>query len=310
MSLLFMHVDSKDQVWWAAEGPSRVRPWAKSVATMNNLPLIELDTVCYAATHENTALTAWMAHRHPSVPVRTCSPNLLGDVVKLSGEDAVGCTRAQYIARLAGSVGGFRTIGGGDVAAAFLIQHLRSEYASRPLEHSLTQQAAKKAVELFQYHPAWASLTFIDGLDVMSAIDLVTEIMDPRHHVNPESPDDERPLFDFLGIGKKKPDAVAAARAALIRACWYDPDVNMKLPGAFLHQIVKMCRCAQVKEEPALRVADAMFVRYLRDTWLASVVPSQANELYIPQLYLHADGAVRAMADHVAGLAAKSPKID
>ena len=202
---------------------------------------------------------------------------------------------SREISTLPGSVGGWRSLTKGDVAAYFLS-------ASKDLCLRQADDRRDKWINgLLRSHPAWPAVSFVADYDRNSVFLVLAAIKDPRWYVDSQHPDRVSRLMSFLGVipsnfdASKKPkyrfnNATLAARSWLgqfpresnssIR-----PDNNsvVYLPNYFLWR--RMVTTNKTKWPKDVSRTTAAFWTFVRNVWLDNVTPN--SELFVPDYFFN-----------------------
>jgi hypothetical protein len=159
------------------------------------------------------------------------------------------------------------------------------------------------AHDIMYHHPVWPYLSFIEGLNVELAAELVAGILDPRWYTDPlsDSNDGDR-LEQFLGLYPGVTKEIATTRSKryqLVLGCWKNSNGAMLKadgPRGFIWRVwaskgggekgdIAACKC---------------FVNYLRLTWIMSLCSgSQSRHLFVPLYFFSNRDEIEAFAEHI-----------
>lgn len=145
-------------------------------------------------------------------------------------------------------------------------------------------------------HPAWPALTFIDGVHLPSARQLLVDIVDPRWFIHYWRPHRHNRLYEYLGL---TPQNIAAAlgagergrnyqRAENVLRVWRSENKkectpDLEAPGAFLR------RLAGHYPDPVKGVLRACkkLVSFVTLLWLDAVTRKQPDTGFSPSAFFH-----------------------
>jgi hypothetical protein len=222
-------------------------------------------------------------------------------------EDAAAIFLRMRAATMPSSVGGWRHLTRYD----FVIY-------SMLLELQKSGGEVTKSVDLYlRQHPAWPALSFIYEAQYEPACLLVSEIVDPRWHVDPEEPDRFAQLRYFLGFGHTITEAaknISSAlsllrgfagtcppcedprrrRAMLTVASWFGSFVessklsksleeHLEPPRSFLLRYLYRSNESEDYDTRFVR-ANHRFVRFVRSVWLDNLYMDRQYETVTQEL--------------------------
>lgn len=186
-----------------------------------------------------------------------------------------------------------------------LIYYMTVAYQKR------SQISANPPYAPLQCHPMWHALSFISGLHFDYVGVLVSLILDPRWFVDPEHPDRDNRLPQYLGldpttqamVASGPPDPQSATRSAMrarryniVRRAWgagkMPTGAALADPGNFVWRAY--LGKGGLKGEIA---ASKLFVAFLSQVWLASITPYA--ELFVPEYFFRKGEEAAAYKKHL-----------
>lgn len=140
-------------------------------------------------------------------------------------------------------------------------------------------------------HPVWPSLSFIKNIDLENCSRLIGLILDPRWYIDTyNDPNRGSKLEQYLGLNPRTQSSLVNKkqtwrhdRCKLVMKCWKSNKPNKEElcePENFLWRIY------HARSNKGDLCASKEFVRFLRLTWLNSIVCSpKANRLFVPDYF-------------------------
>jgi hypothetical protein len=166
----------------------------------------------------------------------------------------------------------------------------------------------ESATRAMSYHPAWPALSFLPHLDVLAAVDLLCDVVDPRWFRNPFRPHRINKLLNFLGVTPANMRAVTAgaksgrnlARAERLVRTWFGGDLyrRQQAPNNFLYRVFTACA------DPAsgLLRACRRFVRFVYEVWMSFVSAKVQECGFMPRRFFKDAAESAAFEEHCRGL--------
>ena len=163
---------------------------------------------------------------------------------------------------------------------------------------------------LLQAHPAWPALSFIPHLNEERAVQLLSEVVDPRWFVNPAAPDRVSRLFAYLGLCPRMQIAVdadqirgqRALRCRLVLDTWHGTPGprDLTAPANFLWRV---WAAAGSSSRGRLR-ASQKFIIFLRHVWMNGLYRDtrygRGDGLFAPDLLFKTPAEIEAFRAHLA----------
>jgi hypothetical protein len=197
-----------------------------------------------------------------------------------------------------GSLGGWHALGPTDYISYLLVHLLRAPVAVDWGEVD----------SLLAGHPAWPAVSFLHLREPRMAA-LLSQIVDPRWHLDPCHPERGNGLFRFLGltdiplraalIGKTCGNA-RACRAELVLGClrcqYTTPSQSWPRPSDEEHSSATSAETLQAMQRSCRKM-----MAFVRDVWRHHADPCQ-RELFVPEHFFPESGLAQAYRKHVAKL--------
>ncbi len=252
-----------------AHGVDRIRLLGSSV----NVPLL-------------AELYGSRLRRDPIAPAYVCTP-------AVKGEDAPALFAAMREMNLHSSIGGWHELTEMDGPSYALAATLRSA-GGRFNSASET---------LLREHRAWPALSFITGLDEISAANWLCELLDPRWFVSPTMPHSAKRLHNFLGLTPRNVENALAGRPATCRqgarcattlACWFRHG-SAADPGSFLLRLASPP--SDKHKIQATLLACRRFTEFVSDVWNHMMAPP-GRRLFVPKYFFAKDKETHAFQQH------------
>lgn len=158
-------------------------------------------------------------------------------------------------------------------------------------------QSGASLLKLFQKHPLYRSLTFIEPLDQLAVVRILTQICDPRWFVNLRQPTRIGRVRMFMSLHDRYVEDVCSGicnthrhfRCRCVLQAWGflgKKQVSSDLPGNFLWR--RLRDDATPGYRRVLRVSQT-FLAYLIYSWQSVLSRSTTMELFEPTSILRAD---------------------
>lgn len=273
-----LHIDPSNVVW-SADADSGPRSTGMEPASFLDRNSISLGTVVrLSGERANCELILGLVSLRSSgaiADVQICSPLAIASNKRRSQPEAAFADMRGW--KVPPSCGGWRSVGPSDLASYELV---RAHGCDGP-SSGLGAHPALFAIESARMQP-------------VPAVQLLAEIIDPRHFVDPREPDRCSKLERFLGLDPNtasSPDQVSPYRFryALVTACWKHGGVTKREAGAspdlFLWDTFYREGSNWVSELKAGKQA----VRYLRHLWLDELYRGRVSEpLFVPEYFFGA----------------------
>ena len=168
-----------------------------------------------------------------------------------------------------------------------------------------THGITEKARVIFQYHPAFVALSFLESVHWGSTIKTLSLILDPRWYVHAERPNRLSKLMRFLGLTPRNfsdstsaPKSLNFDRGTFVVDSWFKGEaVNYDSPRNFLWRIF---RYHGGGEKGKLRASEE-FIRFVALHWLQDLSHSK-NRLFDPALFFKTREEIKAYNDHLSGI--------
>lgn len=299
---LRLHVEADGRVWYGDGVSISVSDLSPEEFAGTSL-VKRSHKIMFLGTHANASLirAVYMVRREdtPSRKVMIASPRV--GVRKNTDKPEVVFSRMATNS-WASSVGGWRPVTSHDFVIYSLIAEIRK-----------AKGALTKSAELYlKQHPAWPAVSFIYRHQPNPACRLLTEIIDPRWHVDVDEPDRYAQLRNYLGFGatiKIATKNISSAlnllrgyngacppcndvrlyRTMLTVASWYggfvgDPKLtgdskkdlskHLREPTAFLMRYLYDPREEEKRDVRFVR-ANHRFIRFLKMVWLDNLYLSR-----------------------------------
>lgn len=166
-----------------------------------------------------------------------------------------------------------------------------------------------KARVIFQYHPAFSALTFLETVDIPLAVKMLSLILDPRWYVHAERPNRLSKLMRFMGMTPanfkddlREHSGHDRSRAAVVCNSWFRKGcVDYNSPRSFLWRIFVHHGGGHVGK---LKASEA-FIRFIVLHWLENlhaVTYSTNRKLFDPELFFKTSKEIRAYNTHISGI--------
>lgn len=161
---------------------------------------------------------------------------------------------------------------------------------------------------LAKYHPAWAALTFLPGVDKSAAVHLLCDITDPRWYLHPTRPARLTRMFSHLGLTPQNfaacegsaPRGRHFTRAANAARVWYNLRTKRegdRDPGDFLLRQL----AGHTRLDTGLLRCTQRLVELVAGVWLAAVRRPHAEVTgFDPQKFFTPAREAKAFAAHAA----------
>ena len=168
-----------------------------------------------------------------------------------------------------------------------------------------TQGITEKSKVIFQYHPAFAALSFFESVYLNPTIKIMSLILDPRWYVHSERPNRLSKLMRFLGLtprnflthGKGQKRYNADYDTFVVDSWYKDGPVDYDSPRNFLWRIF---RHHGGGEKGKLRASEE-FIRFVILHWLQDLSHSKSR-LFDPTLFFKTSEEIKAYNEHVSGI--------
>ena len=303
---LRLHVGPDKRIWYAHD--ATVRAVDDPPEEFASRPLVkQAQKVMFLGTQANAAMIrAVYISRKGDIPSRRimiASPR----AALRKGDESPETVFSRMATNVwPSSVGGWRMVTSHDFVIYSLIHEVQKGRDDKSVRIS------DSAVLYLRQHPAWPAISFIYRHQPVPACLLLTEIIDPRWHIDVDYPDRHAKLRNFLGLSKAANIQLALNvfrgyggewppmeskrlyRSMLTIASWYgefvkhpeltkDLGKHLREPRAFLLRHLYEPKEDEQHDIRFVRTND-FFIEFLQTVWLDNLYPNRRYRRLIQKL--------------------------
>lgn len=157
-------------------------------------------------------------------------------------------------------------------------------------------------LKLWNKHPLYVPLSFINNVDHLSCAYLIGIIRDPRWYIDLRAPDRVELMLSYLGMYKRHYRNKSAGykyRRELTLKAWQGKSLPSivdieSLPSCFLWRIYQRQHIKYAVERATRR-----FLRFIRLVWLDILYDSSIKDMFVPEYFFDQPDEVLAYTAHI-----------
>ena len=305
MESLKLTVDLKGIVW-ELRGSNMPHSTKMDVITfLNDYRLQHDESIRMVGTASNAPLLVELYQRRVTKTafssLEVCSPLCCTDPEDRVDPEVMLFSMRKF--RRPPSLGGWHEFDLKDFPSYYLSCYFADRAAAMELKPTTNKWPANYPHELVYHHPAWAYLSFVEGLKIEAAAELIANLLDPRWYVDssPNGCDGDR-MEQYLGLYPgitKGSDSKRQRRYQIVLNCWKNSDYSpakMDGPNGFIWRTW----AAKGGGEKGDIAAGKHLVNYLRLTWTMALCSGpQSQHLFVPKYFFDQVDEIEAFQHHV-----------